>query len=272
MTNPRHSIDADALRAFGAEVDFGRTAADYATYRAGFPRAFFDLLADRGWARAGQDSVDIGCGTGTVARGLSDLGLKVTGVDPALPLLDEAARLDQAAGVFVSYREGTAEATGLSATSADLVTAGQCWHWFDRAAAASEVARLLRPGGRVVIAHFDWLPLSDNVVSATEALILKFNPGWAGAGGTGIYPAWLADLAGADFGRLETVSFDAGQVFSHSAWRGRIRASAGVAASLDDAETARFDAELSALLARDFPDDPLHVPHRVWLATGVLNN
>ena len=270
MTDPTQTLDTDALRAFGKDVDFGRTAGDYATHRAGFPPAFFDLLTDRGWATPGQTAIDLGCGTGTVARGLAARGLKVTGIDPAQPLLDEARRLDRAAGVDVTYTTGTAEATGLPPASADLVTAGQCWHWFDRPAAAAEVSRLLRPGGRAVIAHFDWLPLPGNVVAATEALILQYNPRWAGAGGTGIYPAWLADLAQADFTALETASFDVLQPYTHTAWRGRIRASAGVAASLDADATARFDADLAALLARDFPDDPLKVPHRVWMATGVL--
>lgn len=272
MSDTRHSIDTDAFRAFGKEVDFGRTASDYATHRAGFPPAFFDLLAKRGWANSGLSAVDLGCGTGTVARGLALRGLDVTGIDPAPPLLDEAATLDSAAGVDVTYITGTAEATGLPHASADLVTAGQCWHWFDRSAAATEVSRLLRLGGRAVIAHFDWLPLQHNVVAATEALILHYNPRWAGAGGTGIYPAWLADLAQAGFTALETVSFDIAQPYTHAAWRGRIRASAGVAASLDAAATARFDADLGALLARDFPDEPLEVPHRVWMATGVLKS
>ncbi|MFN3208440.1 MAG: class I SAM-dependent methyltransferase [Roseovarius sp.] len=271
MTDPTENLDPDALRRFGEEVDFGRTGTDYATHRAGFPPAFFDLLLQRGWAVPGQSAVDIGCGTGTVARGLAARGLDVTGIDPAQPLLDEARRLDHAADVHVTYRTGTAEATGLVSGMADLVTAGQCWHWFDRAAAAAEVARLLHPGGRAVIAHFDWLPLQGNVVAATEALILDHNPRWAGAGGTGLYPAWLTDLADAGFTALETVSFDIAQPYTHGAWRGRIRASAGVAASLDAEATLRFDEKLAALLSRDFPQDPLQVPHRVWLATGILS-
>jgi SAM-dependent methyltransferase len=59
----------------------------------------------------------------------------------------------------VDYRVGRAEATGLDAKSVDVVTAGQCWHWFDRGAATREVARILRTGGHIIIAHFDWIPL-----------------------------------------------------------------------------------------------------------------
>jgi hypothetical protein len=51
---------------------------------------------------------------------------------------------------------------------------------------------------------------------------------------------------------------------SHEAWRGRIRASAGVAASLPAEAVARFDEELQQLLSGRFPDEPLSVPPRVF--------
>jgi len=271
MSGAGDGISPKALRDFGAKVDFGRAASDYATHRAGFPPAFFELLASRGYAQPGQTALDLGTGTGTVARGLAGMGLTVTGLDPSQNLLNQARALDQHAGVHVTYCTGKAEESGLPDCSYDLVTAGQCWHWFDRPRAAAEVLRLLRPGGRLVIAHFDWLPLPGTVVAATEALICQYNPDWAGAGGTGLYPAWLVDLAGAGFKGLETTSFDITQIYSHTDWRGRIRASAGIAASLNARDTARFDADLAALLTRDFPQDPLQVPHRVWLATGHIS-
>lgn len=124
--------------------------------------------------------------------------------------------------------------------------------------------RLLVPRGLLVIAHFDWLPLPGNVVAATEALIQPHNPEWAFGGTTGIHPAWLADAALAGFSDLETFSFDDAVRYSHEAWRGRIRASAGVAASLPPERVERFDADLAALLARDYPADPLVIPHRIW--------
>ena len=170
----------------------------------------------------------------------------------------------------MGYSQGRAESLPCADGRFDLITAGQCWHWFDRPAAASELARVLRPGGRAVIAHFDWLPLPGSVVAATEDLILTYNPDWAGAGGTGIYPDWPGDLSAAGFGMIETASFDIAQPYEPKAWRGRIRASAGIAASLPREQVSRFDAELADLLARRFPADPLIIPHRVWLATGTL--
>jgi hypothetical protein len=51
--------------------------------------------------------------------------------------------------------------------------------------------------------------------------------------------------------------------YTPEAWRGRIRASAGVTAL--DAETARcFDEDHASLLSTDFPSSVLDVPHRVF--------
>lgn len=211
--------------------------------------------------------VDLGTGVGTVARGLARRGCRVTGVDISPALLAQARHLDQNAGVAVAYVVASAEATGLPASSADVVTAGQCWHWFDRPAAAREVARLLKPGGRVVIAYFDWLPLAGNVVEATERFIERHNPAWAFGGGSGLHPAWLRDLGEAGFIDLETFSYDVAVPYSHVAWRGRIRASAGVGASLAPEAITAFDRDLAAVLAAGFPD-PLTVPHRVWAVIG----
>jgi hypothetical protein len=79
-----------------------------------------------------------------------------------------------------------------------------------------------------------------------------------------MYPLWTLDVAEAGFTGLETFSFDVDVSYSHEAWRGRIRASAGVAASLPPDAVANFDTELAALLDEDYPDEPLAIPHRVW--------
>jgi SAM-dependent methyltransferase len=245
-------------------IDFGRTADDYARHRAGFPPSLFDRLQSFGVGLSGQDAIDVGTGTGTLARGFALRGSRVIGIDPSTALVGQARRLDGEAKVSVDYRIATAEATGLDDSSADIYAAGQCWHWFDRPAAAREARRVLRPGGALVICHFDWLPEPGAVVEATERLILEFSPGWNGAGSLGMYPQWAPDVSGAGFTDIETFSYDVAVSYSQEAWRGRIRASAGVGASLPPSDIERFDQAHAALLRTRFPSDPLVIPHRVW--------
>jgi SAM-dependent methyltransferase len=250
------------------DVDFGRTADDYARFRAGLPEAFFERVFNEGWLQPDASLVDLGTGTGTLARGFARRGCRVIGIDPAAPMLAQARLLGQQAGVQIDYRVASAEDTGLESASLDAVTAGQCWHWFVRERAAVEALRILKPGGALIIAHFDWIPLPGNVVELTERLIEQHNPGWKLGGGTGMYPQWLADLAKAGFIHIRTFSFDTLVPYSQEAWRGRIRASAGVGASLASGAVTRFDSDLARALSERFPDAPLQVPHRVFAVVG----
>lgn len=249
-------------------VDFGRTSQDYSKHRQGFPDSFFTRLVRENILRPGLRVVDVGAGTGTVARGLARHGCSVTALDVSASMLAAGRQLASEAGLSIDSREAPAEATGLSSDSFDLVTAGQCWHWFDRPAAAREAARLLVPGGKLVIAHLDWISIPGNVVAATEALMEAFNPNppdHARFGcGVGLYPQWLRDVTDAGFTPLDTFSFDVLLPYTHESWRGRSRASAMVGATLPPDDVERFDAAHARLLAERFPHDALDIPHRVF--------
>ena len=249
--------------------NFGAAAGDYASYRVGFPNSLFQRLRAFGVGRPDQWIVDLGTGTGTLARGFAVNGSRVIGVDPDERLMAEARRLDQAAGVDVEYRTGTAETIPVDNDTADVVAAGQCWHWFNGKEAAREISRVVKAGGYVVVANFDWLPLPGSVVEATERLIESHNPDWHMGGGNGFHPESIADLWSHGFSEFESFSYDLDVHYTPDAWRGRIRASAGVGASLKPDAVEAFDNDLAQLLKSGFDAEYLQVPHRVFAIVGL---
>ena len=136
-------------------ADFGPTARDYATFRAGFPPECFTRLKALRIGLEGQHIADIGTGTGTLARGLAHGGARLVGIDPKPAILEAARRMAMEEGLEIAFRPGTAERTGLVAGGFDAVVAGQCWHWFDGNAAFAETTRLLKPDGLLAICHYD---------------------------------------------------------------------------------------------------------------------
>jgi SAM-dependent methyltransferase len=248
--------------------DFGLTVDDYVRHRAPLPASLFERLRHLGIGLPAQAVVDLGTGTGNVAHELARRGCRVTGVDVSAPMLERARALGAAARIDVDYRVARAEDTGLPARSADVVIAAQCWHWFDRPAAAREIARLLRPDGLFVICNFDWIKLPGNVAHATAEVLSAHNPEWRRrySGGMGIYPEWLRDLGESGFRSMETFSYDVDVSYTPEDWRGRIRASSGVSATLPADKVAAFDRDLQAMLATRFPGDRLSILHRVFAA------
>lgn len=117
-------------------ADFGRTARDYARYRAGFPDSLFGRLSAFGIGDPGQRVLDLGTGTGTLARGFARRGCEVTALDPAPELMEEAKHLDREAGVSVRYMVAKAEETSLTDGAFEVVSAGimkQVWAKIDTA-------------------------------------------------------------------------------------------------------------------------------------------
>ena len=92
-----------------------------------------------------RDVVDLGAGTGKLTRALVALGHRVTAIEP----LPEMLELLPAAAPGAFAILGNAEIIPLPDAHADVVTCAQSFHWFDHPVALPEIARVLRPGGRL---------------------------------------------------------------------------------------------------------------------------
>ncbi|GAA2145426.1 class I SAM-dependent methyltransferase [Glycomyces algeriensis] len=128
------TIDANAARSFGPAADL------YDAIRPTYPAEALRWQT----GDTPQDIVDLGAGTGLLTRGLIAQGHRVTAVEPDDQM---RAKLTASSPGLAAAHAGAAEALPLPDASADIVTAGQAFHWFDRERALPEIRRVLRPGG-----------------------------------------------------------------------------------------------------------------------------
>jgi len=118
---------------------FGVDPARYDRTRADYPGAVVERVA-------GRELLDVGCGTGIVARQFLAAGRTVLGVEPD-PRMAGFAR-----GTGVEVEVATFEEWDPAGRTFDAVVSGTAWHWVDPVAGAAKAARVLRPGG--VLAPF----------------------------------------------------------------------------------------------------------------------
>lgn len=101
-------------------------------------------------------ALDVACGTGLSTRALAALGIPAVGLDP-VPAMVARARADTGLPFVV----GAAEALPVAEESVDLVTVSSGVHWFDPDRFAAEAARVLRPGGTLLLYEHAGADLPD---------------------------------------------------------------------------------------------------------------
>jgi SAM-dependent methyltransferase len=245
----------------GRTIDWGRTSDDYASFRPGPPESFFRRLAALGVGLAGQRILDLGTGTGVLARKFAGEGAVVTGIDASANQIAAARRLAAAERLDIRFACASAEATGLPAASFDAITANQCWLYFDAPRAIAEVRRLLAPNGVLVTSHFSWLPREDAIARASEELVLRFNPQWTAGDWAGAVPP-MPHWAVGEFTLAAMFWYDEAIPFTRESWRGRIRACRGIGAALSEEAVGEFDAAHDALL-REIAGERFTILHRL---------
>ena len=82
----------------------------------------------------------------------------------------------------IIFETVSAEQIDFPAGSFDVITACQCFLYFDHKTIAPKLHRLLRKDGRVVILYMAWLPFEDKIAGKSEEMILRYSPKWSGCG------------------------------------------------------------------------------------------
>jgi ubiquinone/menaquinone biosynthesis C-methylase UbiE len=178
VANSELASEPERLRA--QANSFGAAASTYERARPGYPEAAVDWLLPAGTPRV----VDLGAGTGKLTRLIAARGADVTAVDPSEGMLEQLRQ----ALPNVAALPGSAEQIPLADGSVDAVVVAQAWHWVDVPRASAEVARVLRPGGRLGLIwnhrdeRVDWVRALTDVTSrgidhnATDPSNPEFGP------------------------------------------------------------------------------------------------
>jgi SAM-dependent methyltransferase len=181
-------------------LSFGNVAGSYDRVRPEPPRQALDWLVP---ARC-EVAVDLAAGTGLFTRALLGRAARVVAVEP-----DERMRgvlAQRSPGVDV--RAGRGEAMPLPDASADAVFVSTAWHWLDPARAVPEIARVLKPGGRLGVI---WTSRDRGEDWVAELDLLR--PPGAYAAGTGSGQPGTAAEVRARLDRHHTVTLPAGAAF-----------------------------------------------------------
>ena len=150
--------------------------------------------------RPGERILDLSTGTGWTSRAVARRGATVVGVDIAADLLDAARVTAAGEGLPIEYRLGDAEALPFDAGEFDAVisTVGVMFAT-NQEAAASELARVCRKGGRIVLTT--WTP--DGNVFGMFSVMKRYMPA----------PAAPAPRSPFEWGRPERVRELLGDAF-----------------------------------------------------------
>lgn len=138
---------------------------------------------------AGEQVLDVGCGTGVVALTAARAGARVRGLDLTPALLERAREHAATARVEIDFQEGDAEALPYPDASFDVVLS-QFGHIFAPRpeVVTSEMLRVLRPGGR--IAFSSWPP--EHTMGRMFALLGSMMSPPPGAPAPAPVPQWGA--------------------------------------------------------------------------------
>jgi len=245
----------------GRAIDWGKTSRDYDRYRPGPPDSFYRRLQAMEIGLPDQRLLDLGTGTGLLARRFASQGTEVSGVDISDGQITMAKSAAEKQALSINYLVAYAENLPFPVDTFDVVTANQCWMYFDLNRTIPEVCRVLRPGGLLLVSHFSFMPHLDSIVRASEQLVLQHNPDWGGADWDGFLPAeprWSLEA----FDLVGLFVYDEQIPFTRESWRGRMRALRGIAASLTPGQVQAFDDEHESLLV-DLGVDTFSVWHRI---------
>jgi len=248
----------------GKSFDWGNTSEDYAKYRDIYPEEFYQNIIDLGLCRDGQSVLDIGTGTGVLPRNMYQYGAKWIGTDISEQQIEQAKLLAAEKGLDIEFYTCPAEDVIYMDNTFDVITVCQCIWYLDAKVIAGTFARMLKPGGKLLILYMGWLPYEDAIAGKSEEMILKHNPNWSSYGDT-VHPVFIPDELRTNFEVVLQKEYRVDVSFTRESWHGRMRACRGVGAAMDSQQLSAWNEEHMKMLAENASEE-FTVKHYVSMA------
>ena len=105
-------------------------------------------------------------------------GAEFTGTDISENQIEQARLMFD--GMNINYITASAEAIDFPDSTFDVVTACQCFMYFNKETVLPKIHNLLKPDGHLCILFMTYLPFESEIAEKSEELILKYNPDWNG--------------------------------------------------------------------------------------------
>ena len=220
----------------GKCFDWGRTSEDYAKYRDIYPEEFYAKIIETGLCLRGQRVLDLGTGTGVLPRSLHKHGAEFVGVDISEAQIRQARLLSEKAGMNISYMVASAESFDFPDSSFDVVTACQCFQYFDKAVSLPRIHKVLKDRGHFCILFMMWLIEESEIAANSEKIVLKYNPYWS-AHSCKRFRIDSPKEAEGLFEVADSILYDIPVAFTRESWHGRMKACRGIGASSLSEET-----------------------------------
>lgn len=236
----------------GKGFDWGKVSSEYAKYRDIYPKEFYEKILDLGLCKDGQKVLDLGTGTGVLPRNMYSYGAKWIGTDISEEQIQQAKKLSM--GMDIDYFAEATENIDFPEETFDVITACQCFWYFDHKNVMSNLYRMLKPNGKLLVLYMAWLPYEDKIAGKSEELVLKYSPKWSGAGET-LHPIQIPDCYELCFDVLYREEYLLNVHFSRDTWNGRMKACRGVGASLSKEELKEWETEHLKMLSETAPEE-----------------